>query len=150
MHCQLSHAGPSPSKISGKQHSSKISHLDVNDTEITDTHGIANALAQTFSDNSSLEQYTTNFQSFRRQAEKQPLNFKSCGLETYNKLFSMDKLTSAVSKSHDTAVGPDDIHYQMLNTFQLQQRRSSYKSLITFGAVVIFHQVGIHLLSYPF
>ena len=26
----------------------------------------------------------------------------------------MDELTSAVSKSHDSAVGPDDIHYQML------------------------------------
>ena len=28
--------------------------------------------------------------------------------------FSMDELTSAISKSHDSAVGPDDIHYQML------------------------------------
>jgi len=26
----------------------------------------------------------------------------------------MDELTNAVSKSHDTAVGPDSIHYQML------------------------------------
>jgi len=26
----------------------------------------------------------------------------------------MDELTSALSKSHDSAVGPDDIHYQML------------------------------------
>ena len=88
-------------KVSGNQHNSKINHLDVNNTEITDTPGIANALAQTFSDNSSSEQYTINFQFFRRQAERQPLNFKSCGLETYNKLFSMDELTSAVSKSHD-------------------------------------------------
>ena len=26
----------------------------------------------------------------------------------------MYELTSAISKSHDSAVGPDDIHYQML------------------------------------
>lgn len=25
----------------------------------------------------------------------------------------MDELTAAISRSHDTAVGPDDIHYQM-------------------------------------
>ena len=25
----------------------------------------------------------------------------------------MDELTNAISKSHDTAVGPDSIHYQM-------------------------------------
>ena len=28
--------------------------------------------------------------------------------------FSLDELTDAISKSHDTAVGPDDVHYQML------------------------------------
>ena len=26
----------------------------------------------------------------------------------------MDELTDAISKSHDTAVGPDDVHYRML------------------------------------
>jgi len=26
----------------------------------------------------------------------------------------MNELTSAISKSHDSAVGPDDVHYQML------------------------------------
>jgi len=28
--------------------------------------------------------------------------------------FSLDELRDAISKSHDSAVGPDDIHYQML------------------------------------
>jgi len=35
-------------------------------------------------------------------------------LETYNNPFSLDKLWDAISESHDTVVGPDDIHYQML------------------------------------
>jgi len=35
-------------------------------------------------------------------------------LETYNNPFSLDELRDAISKSHDSAVGPDDIHYQML------------------------------------
>ena len=58
--------------------------------------------------------YSARFQSFRSQAETQHLRFKSNNNESYNNLFSIEKLTDAISKAHDTAVGPDDIHYQML------------------------------------
>jgi len=57
---------------------------------------------------------STTFQAFRNQAENQHLKFKSNNLETYNKPFSLDELWDAISKSHSSAVGPDDIHYQML------------------------------------
>ena len=101
-------------KISGKHPSGKICHLHANGSEVTDIPDIANTLAQTFSDNSSSEQHSTKFKSFQHQAEKQPLNFKSKNQETYNNPFFMEELVSAIYKSHDTAVGPDDIHYQML------------------------------------
>ena len=102
-------------KISGKQSTNKVHPLHVNTNDVTDVPGIANALGQTFSDNSSSEKFNTKFQSFRRQAERQFLNFSSNNVETY--LFSLKELTSAISKSHDTAVGPDNIHYQMLKHF---------------------------------
>ena len=35
-------------------------------------------------------------------------------METYNTPFSIDELLDALSSSNDSAVGPDDIHYQML------------------------------------
>jgi len=35
-------------------------------------------------------------------------------LETHNTPFSLDELRVAISKSHDSAVRPDDTHYQML------------------------------------
>ena len=41
------------------------------------------------------------------------LKFKSSNCENYNNPFSLDELTDAIFKS-DTAVGPDDVHYQML------------------------------------
>ena len=69
---------------------------------------------QTFSDNSSSEQFNTKFQLFCRQAECQFLNFSSNNFETYNNLFSLKELTSAISKSHYTAVGADDTQYQLL------------------------------------
>ena len=96
-------------KISGKHPSGKICHLHANGSEVTDIPDIANTLAQTFSDNSSSEQHSTKFKSFQHQAEKQPLNFKSKNQETYNNPFFMEELVSALYKSHDTAVGPDDI-----------------------------------------
>ena len=67
-----------------------------------------------FSDNSSSHNYNARFQSFRNQAETQHLRFKSNNNESYNNPFSIEELTDAISKAHDTAVGPDDIHYQML------------------------------------
>ena len=54
------------------------------------------------------------FSVFRSQAETQNLRFKSNNNESYNNPFSIEELTDAISKAHDTAVGPDDIHYQML------------------------------------
>jgi len=58
--------------------------------------------------------YSARFQSFRRQAETQQLRFKSNNNESYNNPFTIEELTDAISKAHDTAVGPDAIHYQML------------------------------------
>ena len=42
------------------------------------------------------------------------MNFKSNNEEHYNKPFSRSELSDSLNKSHDTAVGPDDIHYQLL------------------------------------
>ena len=101
-------------KIAGKSPSCNIKHLNTNNTEITEIPDIANSLGQTFSKNSSSNNYSNKFQAFRNQAENQHLKFKTNNLETYNNQFSLDELWDAISKSHDSAVGPDDIHYQML------------------------------------
>ena len=42
------------------------------------------------------------------------MNFKSKNLEEYNRPFSLDELRKLLDKAHDTACGPDDIHYQLL------------------------------------
>ena len=106
-------------KIAVKSPSCSIKHLNINNTEITEIPDIANSLGQTYSNNSSSNNYSTKFQAFRNHAENQHLKFKSNNLETYNNLFSLDELWDAISKSHDSAVGPDDIHYQMLKHLPL-------------------------------
>jgi len=93
---------------------SPIRHLKVNNVEVTDCPDIANTVAQTFSNNSSSENYSSKFQVYRRQAENQRMKFKSNNYENYNNPFFLDELTDVIFKSHDTAVGPGDVHYQMV------------------------------------
>ena len=42
------------------------------------------------------------------------MNFKSQNNEIYNTDFNLDELVEAIQLSHDSATGPDEIHYQML------------------------------------
>jgi len=102
------------SKISGKQFAQKINHLHINGAEVTDVSDIVNTLGESFSDNSSSDHCSTSFKSYKQNAEQYSISFTSNNTETYNNPCSMDELTNAIWKSHDTAVGFDSIHYQML------------------------------------
>ena len=102
-------------KISGKHSTCASTHLKMADgTEVTERQDIANTLADGFEKNSSSDHYTAKFQRFKAIRERQHHKFSSDNLELYNELFSMHELKTALSKAHDTAVGPDDIHYQVL------------------------------------
>jgi len=65
-------------------------------------------------DTSALNHCSTFFKSYKQNAEKYSISFTSNNTETYNNPFSINELTDAVSKSHDTGVGPDSVHCQML------------------------------------
>ena len=101
-------------KISGKNTSSPIKHLSKNHIKATNKKDIADLLAKTFSKNSSSTNYSKPFQNIKKNAEKSKLNFKSNNLEDYNQPFSLSELTDCIMKSHNTAVGPDEIHYEFL------------------------------------
>lgn len=102
-------------KISGKNKSSTINHLKKSNSDtITDKKDIADCLANTFSKHSSSDNYTNQFQKFKCQQEKTKLNFTSNNEEKYNMHFSLEELRESLNQSHDTACGPDQIHYQFL------------------------------------
>ena len=101
-------------KIKGKSKGSNVKHLKKNGNLITSKKDIANTLADTFSKNSSPDNCTDEFLRVKQQQEKQKLNFKSNNFEDYNKPFSNHELFDSLSSAHDTAAGPDDIHYQLL------------------------------------
>ena len=60
------------------------------------------------------DNYNEQFQNIKKKAEKTKLNFKSNNIEDYNQPFSLSELTDSIMISHDTAVGPDEIHYEFL------------------------------------
>lgn len=101
-------------KINGKK-SSSVGHIKKpNNTKATDIPDIANTLADEFAKNSSSDNYPDQFKRIKHNQEKTKLNFKSNNFEDYNLPFNLQELKESLNKSHDTAVGPDDIHYQFL------------------------------------
>ena len=102
-------------KISGKHTSNPVPFLSKADgTKCTERLDIVNLLAQEFEHNSSTNHYSPVFQAYKGQAEKGELNFASNNTEDYNIPFNITELKDSLNKSHDTATGPDDIHYQFL------------------------------------
>ena len=101
-------------KISGKVSSTVVKHLKVNNALVTDIKDITNTLADNFSKIFSTEHYTPSFQRYKSSMEKQYLNFVSNNCEYYNSDFTTKELMSSLHQSHDTATGPDNIHYQLL------------------------------------
>ena len=75
---------------------------------------IANALADNVSHNSSSALSTDDFASVHKKAEKQTIKCSSDNAEVHNRPFSVKELQDALSRSHATSAGPDEIHYQLL------------------------------------
>ena len=105
-------------KISGKSKSASYHHLHYNFNNANETasteQDIADTLASQFCSNSSTSHYAEEFQKYKKEQENTKLNFKSSNNEEYNTPFNLDELKDAISKAHDTATGPDEVHYQML------------------------------------
>ena len=125
-------------KISGKTKSPNYTHLNHVDAE-TKSKSKADTFGETFANNSSPQTYTETFRKVKNEQEKIKLNFKSTNSEDYNKLFNLDELLEAINQSHDSATGPDEIHYQMLKHLP---ESSLLIYLMIFGPLVIFLKTG--------
>ena len=100
--------------ISGKTKSP--THLSIvgTDNKTTSKTDIADSLGEHFCHNSSSFNYSESFRKIKTEQEKIKLNFKSHNNEIHNKNFNLDELVEAIQLSHDSAMGPHEIHYQML------------------------------------
>ena len=107
-------------KISGKYVGHPIQHLkNRNGTIATNKESISKTLAEEFQHNSSSAHYTIEFQTYKNNCEKQTISFTSDNTEDYNAHFTLTELQIALKGCHDTAIGPDEIHYQFLKHLPL-------------------------------
>ena len=84
-------------KITGENNNTPTKHLTHNNLKITDEKDIVNHLAKNFSQNWSTKNQSKSFQIIKTKADKVKIKFQSKN-----------------NKAHNTAVGPDKIHYQFL------------------------------------
>jgi len=101
-------------KITGKPCEPQMHHLQNNDTIIEDPVEIVNTLGKSIATHSSLANCSDLFLSHKTRIEKNRLNFNSVNEETYNSVFSLRELDSAIAEARNTSPGPDDIPYQLL------------------------------------
>ena len=102
-------------KLKGKNNKAKVQHLKQGTSILTSPHSIANKLAETVAEKSSSNNYSSAFQSIKKQKEKVKLPFSSNNLEDYNKPFDIGELKTSLNKANDTASGPDGVYYKFLN-----------------------------------
>ena len=111
-------------KISGISKSKSYKHLNTNfnntEAKAISKKDIADTLGSTFMKDSSNRNYCEKIQTYMSDQQKINLNFKSSNTEEYNNPFNLVELKEAINKSHDTATGPDEVHYQMLKDLSLK------------------------------
>ena len=71
-------------------------------------------LAKTLSKNSSSDYYNKLFQNIKKKSRNDQIELQINNLEDLNQPFSLSELTDCIMKSHNTAVGLDEIHYEFL------------------------------------
>ena len=101
-------------KITGQNNNTPTKHLTHNNLKITDEKELANHLAETFSQNSSVKNQSKSFQIIKTKAEKVKIKFQSKNTENYHQALAIAELKKSLNKAHNTAVRPDKIHYQFL------------------------------------
>ena len=101
-------------KISNKTVHTPINHLSLGSTKALSEKQIANLMAENFAQASSTKKYSNKFNSIRIKEEKNKIKFTSDNTKCYNQLFTLDELQNSLSKSNNSAAGPDEIHYTFL------------------------------------
>ena len=96
-------------KIAGKNQPTPRKHL-IKNIQITNIKDITDTLA----DLKKFLLKTPKQNSINTKLQKKKLNFQSDNIENYNESFTLSKLREAIQKSHNTTVGPDDVHCEFL------------------------------------
>ena len=96
-------------RISGKYKANTVSHLKLNNNDITDVKEICNTLAAQFTFDCSSDNYSHMFNHHRLI-----IDFDTNNHYLYNDVFMLHELKQAIKISCDASPGIDTVHYQLL------------------------------------
>ena len=102
------------SKMRGKYAQSPLPTLLRDGELVVDPQQTANILAETFASND--RNYSDQFIRHKNRVEQRPIYFHSAHEHPYNATFSKEEFTICLSKTSESAPGPDNITYPMLKS----------------------------------
>lgn len=112
-------------KIQGKYKPSIIREIKNGDQRMNTDKEIANGLAEHFGRISSDQQYTREFNSFKKEAEQTPLIVPQGETAEYNEPFTKREFEEAMEGLKGSSPGPDNINYAMISYLPTE-----YKNLL--------------------
>ena len=130
-------------KIANKNTNKPINHLSQGNTKATREKHIANLIAENFAQVSSTKNYSSQFNLIRIKEEKNKIKFTSDNTESYNQPFTLTELQNSISKSNNSAPGPDEIHNILLKelpTVSLKYLLDLYNIWISGNILTIWKQ----------
>ena len=101
-------------KAMGIYPNNSISFLKENGQTVTSTKNIANTIGRTLSDISNSDSYSEPFLTYKRNAERTPINYRNNSSLNYNSPFTGNELQNSLKSCHLSAPGPDEITYPMV------------------------------------
>lgn len=110
-------------KIEGKN-SRKIHIIRENGSVFSTIPDIANALASSFCKISGNDNYCREFIHHKEIEEIIPLSFETPNIEFYSSDFTIEELNWNLSRTSNTAPGPDGVHYEMLKHLPIHAKQS--------------------------
>lgn len=109
-------------KINGKAFQN-ITHLNVNNVNITDKNDISNILGNSFSKISSSENYNEIFKQNQKYINLcDQMKYKENKHETYNTEITLNELEFALNRCKGSSPGPDNIRYEMIKHLKKEEK----------------------------
>ena len=101
-------------RVTSQNINEPVNHLSQGSRRAISEKHITNLIAENFAQVSFTKNYSNQFNSIRIKEQKNKIKFTSDNIESYNQPFSLIELQNSISKSKNSALGPDGIHYTLL------------------------------------
>lgn len=124
-------------KIKGRTQRN-INILKENQQTFSSTEDIAKKFSDHFYNVSSNNNYSNYFKNIKTFEEQREMNFQSDNSEVYNSAFNMNEFEYSINKNRNSAIGPDNISYEMIQHLPIHAKQYCLKMFNKFWSDSFF------------